>query len=567
MDYIQNFYLWKNNDFFDSRTREELSQLNEKTDIQEIEDRFYKDLEFGTAGMRGKMGAGTNRMNIYTVGRATAGYACYLIENFSKNFCENYGVVIGYDTRNNSSLFAKITARVLSSYGIKVFITKSPRPIPELSYTIRKLKAIGGVMITASHNPKQYNGYKVYDENGCQLGIEASKRVTELIKNIKFYNQIDFMGNSNLIQEIDMTSEYVNVVLTQSKVNNLKIKSNLNIVYTPLHGTGNVPVVSVLERDGFTSVAVVREQADSDGDFPTVISPNPEDPRALELGIKLASKLGFDIVLGTDPDSDRVGVAVHSNGEYVLLNGNQIGALLIDFLLSRIDLSKLSKPAIIKSIVTSNLGAKIAEKYGVKVFETPTGFKFIGQRMTQFEKAKIQGDDSRNYTFIFGYEESYGFLSGTYARDKDAVVSSMLIAEMASLLKAENKTLIDRLNELYSEFGYFYDAQDNFILEGKEGVKTIKEKMDMLRYSISPFFDTEKVIDYLKPVKAEEGFGELPVLDVIKYELEDGSWVAIRPSGTEPKLKVYYSAVGRNEKEAKMLQQRLQLIIKTKLDL
>lgn len=538
MSYVESFEQWKIDEFFDMATRRELSSL---TDEEEIKDRFYRDLEFGTGGLRGIMGAGTNRMNKYTIGKVTTGLGNYLLAIYGTEVCKKRGVVIGYDTRNNSDYFSKTAANVLSGMGIKVYLHSHARPTPQLSFSVRFWGTVAGIVITASHNPKEYNGYKVYDEYGCQLVPNQAKKVIAYVDAVSDYHNINFNGNDDLIIVDDLTDHFINAVSKQSRFSDKEAKKNLHIIYTPLHGTGNVPVQRALRVDGFTHVDCVPEQAVSDGDFPTVVSPNPEDHRALEMGIALAKQNGADIVLGTDPDCDRVGVAVKTGNGYQLITGNQMGALLMDFVLSNTDLSSLHKPAVVKTVVTSELGTEIAKKYGLTVFSTLTGFKFIGEKITQFEQAKKEHDSARNYTFVFGYEESYGYLAGTHARDKDAVVSSLLICEMAAYHKIHGKTLLNRVNEIYAEFGYYRDALDSFTLKGKDGLERISSMMSDLRSSGSPFEGTQRIIDYSRPVKAEEGFGFLPTSDVLKYILDDGSWIAVRPSGTEPKIKIYYS--------------------------
>lgn len=442
MGYLAVYNNWINDNFFDEDTRKELGCI---TSEKEIEDRFYKELEFGTGGLRGIMGAGTNRLNKYTVGKVTLGLGHYLLNTYGKDECIERGVVIGFDTRNNSKEYARVVADVLTGLGLKVYLMKDARPTPQLSFSVPYYKALAGVVLTASHNPKEYNGYKVYDEFGCQLVPSQADRVIQYVNEVNDFHSIDFEGNDTLLTFIDNTEEFVSEVFKQQRIKNEIIKNDLNIVYTPLHGSGRVPVSKILEMDGFHCVSLVDEQANDDGNFSTVKSPNPEDKEALTLGIELAKKLNADIVLGTDPDCDRVGIAVKdANSEYKLLTGNQIGSLLMDFIIRNTDLSELEKPAIVKTVVTSELGAKIAEKNDIEVFSTLTGFKFIGEKITQFEKAKDQDDLSRNFDYLFGYEESYGYLCGTYARDKDAVVSSMLICEMAAEAKSQNKTLIDQ---------------------------------------------------------------------------------------------------------------------------
>ncbi len=542
------FQLWKTDCFFDAQTRAELAEL---CDEKEIEDRFYKDLEFGTGGLRGVMGAGTNRMNVYTVGRATAGFAEYLLDRYGEE-AKRRGVVIGYDTRLHSAEFARVTANILSGLGIRVYLSKLARPTPQLSFSVTYFHAIAGIVVTASHNPKQYNGYKVYDEFGCQLCPEQANGVIFFIHQITDYRSLSFEGKEALIEGVDTTQAFVQATLRQACPLSAEVKKQLKIVYTPLHGTGLVPVTEALARDGFTDVAVVAAQAVADGEFSTVVSPNPEDRRALERGIVQAIESGADIVLGTDPDCDRVGVAVREGEDFKLLTGNQTGALLADYLLSNTDLSAYRKPAVIKTIVTSELGASIAQKHGVTVFSTLTGFKFIGEKITQFEEAKRKGDRQRDYDFLFGYEESYGYLAGTHARDKDAVVSGLLICEMAGYYKALGKTLTERLAEIYQVYGFYLDALDCFTLCGKDGLERIDCIMKELRAERTPFLDVVERIDYSVAVDAEEGFGKLPTSNVLKYILSDGSWLAVRPSGTEPKIKIYYSVRAENEQSAQV---------------
>jgi phosphoglucomutase len=564
INYMNVYEFWKTERFFDQVTRDELERL---ADQKEIEDRFYCDLEFGTGGLRGVMGAGTNRMNHYTVGKATMGLGRYLLDTYGTKACEKRGVAIGYDTRNNSHSFAQTTANVLSGMGIRVYLHSSARPTPQLSFSVKRWNALAGVVITASHNPKEYNGYKVYDEFGCQLVPWQAKQVITYIDAISDYRTINFKGNKALIETTDVTDEFVAAVMKQSRYTNAEAKADLKVVYTPLHGTGNVPVRKMLQLDGFDRVELVAEQIEGNGDFPTVVSPNPEDRRALQMGIAQAERTRGDIVLGTDPDSDRVGVAVKTENGYQLMTGNQIGALLMDFVLDNTDLSAYKNPAVVKTVVTSELGAEIARKKGLTVFSTLTGFKFIGEKITQFEQARKDKDASREYDFVLGYEESYGYLAGTHARDKDAVVSGLLICELAAKLKAEGKTLADRMDELYVEFGYYRDELESFTLKGKDGLEKISSMMVDLRSGASPFARTKQVVDYNRPVQAEPGFGVLPVSNVLKYILEDGSWIAVRPSGTEPKIKIYYSIKGADKTEAEQKLKDIRTVITTRLGL
>lgn len=545
MEYMDKFKFWQDCDFFDEQTRQELIRLEKNNDNAEIEDRFYKDLDFGTGGLRGIMGAGTNRMNKYTVGRATSGAADYFLDTFGHALCLNRGIVVAYDTRNNSRYFAQTASDVLSAKGIKTFLFDVPVPTPELSFAVKFFNCLGGIVITASHNPKEYNGYKVYDEYGCQLVPDKAERLIGYVKKIKNYSDINFNGIKDLQISIDITKEFVSSVLKQSVFKDFENKKRLKIVYTPLHGAGNIPVRQALKLAGFKDVAVVSEQELPDGNFSTVKSPNPEDSDALNFGIQLAKKSKADIVLGTDPDCDRVGVGINTDVGFTLLTGNQIGALLVDYVLSKKDLTNVNNPVVIKTIVTSELGAEIAKKHGLRVLSTLTGFKFIGEKITQFEKNK-----ETNYTFVIGYEESYGYLVGTHSRDKDAVVASLLICEMAAEYKAQGKTLQNRLNEIYCEYGYYHDALESFTFEGKNGMQHIQSIMNRLRNAVTPFDEIKEIIDYKKGIKMESPLESLPRADVLKFLLADGSWIAVRPSGTEPKIKFYFSIKDKNKLNA-----------------
>lgn len=565
MNYKDRYKQWLNDDFFDESIRKELETL---TDEKEIEDRFYCNLKFGTGGLRGIMGAGTNRMNKYTVSRATTGLGKYLLNRYGDEVCKTRGVAIGYDTRNNSDYFSQIAADVLSGMGIRVYLHAHACPTPQLSFSVKFMNALAGIVVTASHNTKEYNGYKVYDEFGCQLVHWQAKQVIDYIDAIMDYRTINFTGNDNLISMVDVTDKFVIAIMKQSRYEDTTAKNNLKIVYTPLHGTGNIPVQKVLQLDGFTQIYVVTEQAIPDGNFPTVVSPNPEDRRALELGITLAKRINADIVLGTDPDSDRVGIAVKTEaGTYQLMTGNQIGALLMNFVLSHTNMNKFLHPAVIKTIVTSELGADIAHKHGITVFSTLTGFKFIGEKVTQFEQAKLKQNKNQDFDFLFGYEESYGYLVGTHAHDKDAVVAALLICEMAAETKVKGKTLLDEMSNIYTEYGYYRDALDSFTLKGKDGLEKISAMMSELRSSVSPFKRTKSITDYSSPVEAEPGFGTLPTSNVLKYVLEDGSWIAIRPSGTESKIKIYYSVKDTDVVMAENKLKEIQNTILTKLNL
>ena len=548
MTVIELKALWES---FDGETKNELSKI---TDEKEIEDRFYKELSFGTGGLRGIMGAGPNRMNKYTVARATQGYADYLKSEFDGEI----SVTIAYDSRNNSRFFAETAAGVLAENNIKAYMFDKFMPTPVLSFAVRYLHSSGGIVITASHNPKEYNGYKIYDSRGCQLVPQIALAVTKKINAITDYQSVkikDFDlcvkdGNTVILGD-DVLNAFLSKVKKQSLYEN---KSELKIVYTPLHGTGNIPVRKILEG---MNVSVVKEQELPDGNFSTVRSPNPEEKDALTLGIEQAKRENADLVLGTDPDCDRVGTAVLHGGEYISLTGNQMGALLVNFVLSQRKEKLKPNSVIVKTIVTGELGAKIAEDYSLSVDETLTGFKYIGEKINKYE-------DSGEKDYVMGYEESYGYLVGTHARDKDAVVSSMLICQMASFYKNQGKTLIDALNEIYDKYGFYEDSLDTFILKGKDGAEKIKDIMTSLRQKGASLFDglqtVKSFIDY------SVGVADLPKENVLKYVFEDGSWSAVRPSGTEPKLKVYYSVRGNGKADAAERLNAIQNVLKCEIE-
>lgn len=525
MNYKEKYQQWLT---FDEDTKAELEAI---TDEKEIEDRFYKDLAFGTGGLRGIMGAGSNRMNKYTVGKATYGLSKYIK---SKNDGE-LSVVLAYDSRNNSAYFARVAADIFSGQGFKVYLFEFLVPVPVLSFATAHLGCTAGVMLTASHNPKEYNGYKVYDSKGCQFCTEDAKGAIECINAIEDYTSIPFEGKAENINTVgeDVLSAFLAKVKEQSVYEE---PSELKIVYTPLHGTGNIPVRRMLEG---MNVTVVKEQEMPDGNFSTVRSPNPEEKDALTIAIEKAKEIGADLVLGTDPDCDRVGIAVKSGDEYVLFTGNQTGALLVKFILEMKKASLSSKSTLVKTIVTSELGADIGKSYGLQCEETLTGFKYIGDKINKYEAS---GDQE----FIIGYEESYGYLVGTHARDKDAVVSSMLICQMAAFYKNQGKTLVDALEDIYAEYGYYLDHLDSFVLKGKDGAEKIADLMVYFRDKGLGLFDgLKEVIDYSK------GIADLPLENVLKFIWENGSWMAVRPSGTEPKIKVYYSIQAETRDQAK----------------
>lgn len=525
MNYKEKYQQWLK---FDEETKAELEAI---TDEKEIEDRFYKDLAFGTGGLRGIMGAGSNRMNKYTVGKATYGLSKYIK---AKNEGE-LSVVLAYDSRNNSAYFAKVAADIFSGQGFKVYLFEFLVPVPVLSFATAHLGCTAGVMLTASHNPKEYNGYKVYDSKGCQFCTEDAKGAIECINAIEDYTSIPFEGKAENINTVgeDVLSAFLAKVKEQSLYEEA---SDLKIVYTPLHGTGNIPVRRMLEG---MNVTVVKEQEMPDGNFSTVRSPNPEEKDALTIAIEKAKEIDADLVLGTDPDCDRVGIAVKSGDEYVLFTGNQTGALLVKFVLEMKKASLSSKSTLVKTIVTSELGADIGRSYGLQCEETLTGFKYIGDKINKYEASGEQ-------EFIIGYEESYGYLVGTHARDKDAVVSSMLICQMAAYYHNQGKTLVDALEDIYAEYGYYLDHLDSYVLKGKDGAEKISDLMVYFRdKGLDLFEGLNEVVDY------SQGIADLPKENVLKFFWKNGSWMAVRPSGTEPKIKVYYSVQAETRDEAK----------------
>lgn len=558
MDYKQIYKSWIEDDYFDEKTRQELKDI--ENDDKEIQERFYKNLDFGTGGLRGIIGAGTNRMNIYTVSKATQGFANYILKQGEQ--AKNMGVAIAYDSRRMSPEFAETAALVLNGNGIKSYLYGELRPTPMLSFAVRHLGCIGGIVVTASHNPPEYNGYKVYWSDGGQVPYPRDEEIIDCVNEVTDFRTIKKLnrkeaeekGLFNLIKK-DVEDEYIKNVKMQS-VNPDVIKKaadSLKIVYTPLHGTGNKPVRRVLKEIGFNNVNVVPEQELPDSDFSTVGYPNPEDPKAFTLALKLADELSADIIVGTDPDADRVGAVVkNSKGDYVVLTGNMTGVLLTDYILSQKKASGTlpENGAVISTIVSTNMTKSIAEKYNVDYFEVLTGFKYIGEKIKQFEQT-----GSNNY--IFGFEESYGCLAGTYARDKDAVVATMLICEMAAYYKTRNMSLYEGLQEVYKKYGYYKETIQSITLKGIEGVENIKKIMDSLRndpIKSAGNSNTVEVRDYksgiCKNIKtSEENKTNLPSSNVLYYVLDDESWFCVRPSGTEPKIKIYFGSKAQSEKE------------------
>ncbi|MBE6576623.1 MAG: phospho-sugar mutase [Ruminococcaceae bacterium] len=543
MDYMELYHHWLNSENTDEETKAELRAIAD--DKEEIERRFYCEMEFGTAGLRGVLGVGINRMNKYIVRKTTQGYAEY-IKKAGADACKR-GIVIAHDNRRYSVEFCRETAGVLAKNGIQAYIFDSLRPTPELSYTVRHLGAFGGVMITASHNPPEYNGYKLYDERGCQLVPELNDKVVDEIAKIDDPLSVkaltlDEAGDLIKVLGEDVDESYYKDIL--SICVNPNIKKDIKIVYSPQHGTGNVPVRTVLDRLGY-NVIPVEEQCYPDTEFSNTPNPNPETDDAYILGMEYARKYDADIVITTDPDCDRLGVAVKQNGDYVRMTGNQSAAVLLEYILSQ-KAKKGTLPAngvMFNTVVTSDLGDRICDKYGISVEKTLTGFKFIGDKVYKHELA---GDKQ----FVFGYEESYGCLVADFVRDKDAVQASLMLCESASYYHEQGKTLIDVLNELYAEHGYFLDALDNFTFKGIDGADKISALVNGLRNDPPAVVGDVKVKtleDYKSKTMMDAGF---PSSNVLRFILEDGSWVAVRPSGTEPKCKFYFSVVAENKEKA-----------------
>lgn len=558
MEYKEKYKEWLENPLFDEETREDLRKI--ENDEKEIEDRFYKELEFGTAGLRGIIGSGTNRMNKYTVGKATQGLANFI----KKENGQEKGVVISYDSRNFSKKFSDIAALCLNANGIKTYVFESITPVPELSYAVRKLGAIAGIMITASHNPAKYNGYKVYWEDGAQITSPKDKLIIEEVNNISGYDKVknidkvkaENLGLYNIIgKEIDdLYIEELKKQLQNPDI--IKEEKELSIVYTPLHGAGNIPVQRILKQIGFENVNVVKEQEMPDGNFPTVLYPNPEDKNAFKLALELAKEKNADIVLATDPDADRLGVYAKDskNGEYKAFTGNMSALLIAEYILSQKQKKgTLSKNgAIIKSIVSSTMAKELAKEYNLKLIEVLTGFKYIGEKIKEFEL-------SNEYTYEFGYEESYGCLVGTHSRDKDAIVAVMLLCEAAAYYKKEGLTLWEQMVKMYEKYGFYKEETISITLEGVDGLEKIKEIMNELRKSPPKKFESynvEKIRDYklgkIIDIKTgKENNTDLPISNVLYYELNNDAWICIRPSGTEPKIKYYIGVKGNSFEDAK----------------
>lgn len=574
MGYRENYEAWLGNPYFDEATRAELQSI--AADEKEIEERFYMDLEFGTAGLRGVIGAGTNRMNIYTVRKATQGLANYISQVGAKE----QGVAIAYDSRRMSPEFADEAALCLAANGIKAYVFESLRPTPELSYAVRKLGCIAGINITASHNPPEYNGYKVYWADGAQITPPHDTGIMAEVRKVTDYAAVKTMSledakAAGLYQVIgaDIDDPYMEelkkLVLHQDCID--KVAADMKIVYTPLHGTGNIPVRRVLKELGFQNVYVVPEQELPDGEFPTVSYPNPEAEEAFELGLALGKKVDADLILATDPDADRLGVYVKDSktGEYHSLTGNMSGCLIGDYVIGqRKELFGLPEDgAFIRSIVSTNMADAIAEYYGIDLIEVLTGFKFIGQKILEFEK-------TGKGTYLFGMEESYGCLTGTYARDKDAIVASMTLCEAAAYYKTKNMTLWDAMLAMYEKYGYYKDDVTSITLKGIEGLAKIQEIMNTLRENAPSEIGDYKVTavrDYKNDTVTEIATGNvtstgLPSSNVLYYEMTDDAWVCVRPSGTEPKVKFYLGVKGTSLEDADMKSKELSKAVLAMID-
>lgn len=575
MNYKEKYNAWLNSDIINEETKNELRNIS---DEKEIEDRFYQDLDFGTGGLRGVIGAGSNRMNIYTVSKATQGFANYLNKSFT-----DPSVAIAFDSRNMSKEFAKAAALTLCANNIKVYLYESLRPTPVLSFTVRELKCKGGIVITASHNPKIYNGYKVYDEFGGQVTDAKAHTIIDCVNNVSDFSMIKNMDEKDALEKglLQYIGEDVDKIYYE-KVKGLTIRTDLvkekadtlKVIYTPIHGSGNVPVRSVLSQLGYSNVKVVKEQELPDGNFPTASYPNPENPDVFKLALKMAETEAPDIIFGTDPDCDRIGVVVKdSNGEYKVLTGNQTGLLLTHYVLSSLkETGKLPKNGVvIKTIVTTEGARAIAEDFDVQLMDVLTGFKYIGEKIRQFQEA---GDK----TYLFGFEESYGYLAGNFVRDKDAVIASMLVCEMSLYYKEKGMSLYDALIDIYEKYGYFKETLVSLELKGKEGQEKIGACLEALRNDPITEVNGVKVVKRMDYKKSEEedvannakSTIDLPKSNVLKYILDDSSYFVVRPSGTEPKMKVYLAVKSNSlenaEKDIAQFKEKVMEIINSKLN-
>lgn len=545
---MKEYEFWLESPYIDDKTKEELKSV---TDKKKIEDMFYRDLEFGTGGLRGIIGPGTNRMNIYIIRKTTQGLANHIKK--SGKSAKTRGVVIAYDSRHKSREFAMEAAGVLSGNGIKAYVFEDIRPTPELSYAVRKLSTSYGIVITASHNPSEYNGYKVYGEDGAQIPPDEADMIQSEIKRVDDFNSIQYINldtakieglYSMIGQEIDTMyiSDIMSLIINKDVIK--EQADSFKIIYTPLHGTGNIPVRKSLECAGFKEVYIVKEQSTPDPNFPTVKSPNPEEHRAFDMAISMAQEINPDIILGTDPDCDRLGICVKDDtGKYITLTGNQVGALLTEYIISQLKKNdKLPEnPVIIKTIVTSELGRTIASSYGVGTVDTLTGFKFIGEKIKEFQ-------EHSTFSFIFGYEESYGYLAGTFVRDKDAVIASTLVCEMGAYYKHNRTSIYKALQDIYKKYGYYDEMLDSITLKGREGNDTILKIMDNLKRNPPHRIGIE---DIMEIKDYNEGVTGFPRSNVLQFITNNKSIISIRPSGTEPKLKIYYSVNGKSHDDVR----------------
>lgn len=565
MDYMERYESWVSSVYIDDSTKKELESI--RGNKKEIEDRFYRDLEFGTGGLRGVIAAGTNRMNIYVVRKASQGLANYIKKLGQKAMSR--GIAIAYDCRHMSREFAMEAAGTFAGNGIKSYFFESLRPTPELSYAVRKLGCIAGIVVTASHNPPEYNGYKVYWEDGSQVSLKIANEILEEIENITDFSHIlqkstDAAKEEGLFSVIgeEIDNAYINDV--QSLILNKKLiekySDSFKIIYTPLHGTGNIPVRRSLDRAGFKNVFVVKEQEMPDPDFSTVKSPNPEEHSAFNIAIRMAEKIQPDVILGTDPDCDRLGICVKGDrGDYITLTGNQVGALLVDYVLSQLKDKGIlpENGALVKTIVTSNLGRVIASHYGVETIDTLTGFKYIGDKINEFE-------NTSSHTFLFGYEESYGYLSGTFVRDKDAVIASTLVCDMGVYYKDKGISIYDALQSIYKKYGYYKEDLKSITLKGREGIEMISKIMEDLRKNPPSIVGDETVVEMKDYIN---GINDLPKADVLQLITDRNSIISIRPSGTEPKIKIYYSTSGKDVEDVQnklsMLTEKFAAIIES----
>ena len=571
-DYIKIYEKWVNSPKLDEKSKKELGSI--KNDEKEIQDRFYQDLSFGTAGLRGKLGAGTNRMNSYVISRATHALA-KVIESYGDEYVKK-GIAIAYDCRICSDEFAKLAALIMASHGIKAYLFDSLRPTPELSFAVRYYGCASGINITASHNPKEYNGYKVYWCEGSQIKDDIADKVLSEINKMDVFDLPEVISEEEAVQKglliyinEEVDKAYYEKVMSLSQRDDEEVDKSIKIVYTPLNGAGNIAVRTILDKKGYKNVYVVKEQENPDGTFPTVKYPNPEDTKAFEYSEKLAKEVGAEILIATDPDSDRLAVEVVQNGEIIALNGNQTGVLLINYIINALnDKNKMPKnPAIVKSIVTGDMGTAIAEKFGVEMKSVLTGFKNISALPNQWDVTKEK-------TYIFGYEESIGYNAGVFVRDKDAVSSAMLLAEMAGYYKKQGKTLIDVLNELFEQYGYYSENTVSISLEGIEGQQRIARMMDEIRKIYPTKIGTADIVeitDYETQEKTDVTTGKKETIDIektnaIRFLYSDGCWYTLRPSGTEPKIKLYIYTKAENMQKSKDLLQEVEKTVLSVLD-